>query len=169
MSLSFPLLSASHSPTLLETCFILAFPFLFIGMWLLITWIISRSGWVRFARAYACPARPVGTVYRAPYVLFGGAGARYNNAVNAIASSDGLYLRAVILFSTFHTPFLLPWSSIARVERLNGWFIKGWLLHIQDPAGSFKIRFKASFESELRRFAPSLMDSPTPAPPPSIP
>ncbi|WP_395751044.1 hypothetical protein [Prosthecobacter sp.] len=136
---------------------LLAFPFFFIGMWLLITFIISRTGWVRFARAYPCPTRPPGTTYVSPYASF--SGARYSSVVSGVATEGGLYLRAVLIFSAFHTPFLLPWSSVTRIEHLDGWLIKGWLLHVKDSVGSFQIRFRPAFEGELRRYVPVLMNA----------
>lgn len=159
MIIPFTLFATSTKPPP-PVWFVLGFPFFFVGMWLLVTFIISRSGWARFGEAYRCPERPSGTSYAVPFAMFGSFGARYNNAVRAVATEGGLYLRPIIIFSAFHPPFLLPWSSIQRIEHLDRWFIKGYHLRIQDSVGSFQLRLRPAFESELRRYVPALMNAP---------
>ncbi|WP_395740870.1 hypothetical protein [Prosthecobacter sp.] len=162
MIIPFTLFAASTKPPP-PVWFALGFPCFFVGMWLLVTFIISRSGWARFGEAYPCPERPSGTSYAAPFARFGTAGARYNNVVRAVATEGGLYLRPVIFFRAFHTPFLLPWSSIKQIDHIDRWFVKGYHLQIQDPVGSFQIRFKSSIEGELRRYVPKLLNTPAPS------
>lgn len=145
---------ASHGETMP-----LLFPLVFVGMWLAISYILSRFGWIRFSRRYPCRTRPIGTSYPAPGLSFGLLGPSYRNVARAIPTAEGIYFYNFILFRMFHPAFLLPWSSIVRVEKRDGWFTRGYLLRIEDPAGSFRVLLRSSIEIELNRYVPQLLET----------
>jgi len=133
------------------------FPFAFVGMWIFACFIISRMGWIRFARAYPSHNRPSGISFSVRAATFGTAGARYNSVVRAVATEVGLYLYAFLLFRAFHPSFTLPWSSIERVEPYSYLWSRGYILHIRDGIGSFQLHVDHKLAKELSRFIPHLL------------
>lgn len=148
--------SVSPLPEWLGISFGVVFPFFFVGMWLFVSFMLASHGWVRFATAYRCDTRPVGSSFSVPYASFGALGPRYNGVVRAVVTQSGLYLYNFILFRAFHHPFILPWSSIERVERYSFLWSGGYDLHIRDGVGSFQMRIRDSLATELRVFVPHL-------------
>ena len=128
--------------------------FSLVGMWIVVCFIISRMGWIRFATAYPSHYRPPGRVYSVPVVTFGKAGALYRSSVRAVVTEVGLYLYAFWLVRAFHKPFTLPWSSIERVELCASLWKPGYILHIRDGVGSFQMHVGHELAKELIRYVP---------------
>ncbi|HEY2350266.1 MAG TPA: hypothetical protein VGH64_14715, partial [Puia sp.] len=90
------------------------FPFLFVGMWVLIIFIISRIGWAALAANYSTSAP-----FKGHSVGFTSAsinGANYNNSLILKYNEVGIYLRPIIFFRLFHKPILIPWKEIKEVR-----------------------------------------------------
>ena len=90
------------------------FPFLFIGMWILITFIISKMGWAGLVANYACTETFTGT--RVGIISAGINNANYNNSLVLKYNEEGIYLKPVLLFRLFHKPVLIPWKEIIEVR-----------------------------------------------------
>lgn len=100
-------------------------PFTFVGMWILGIFFISRMCWIRFAEAYSAGNRPLGRSY--PVYLLSLPGVRYKSVVRAIFNESGVYRYIFILCRAFHPPFMLPWSSIERVEPYSYLWTRGYV------------------------------------------
>jgi hypothetical protein len=92
-------------------------PFFFVGLWLLVTLIISRvSGWTRLAESYRFDQPFTGTMFRWQSVSLGRTG--YNNSLQLGVNDQGLYMAPMALFRMFHPPLFLPWSEVS-VQRIR--------------------------------------------------
>ena len=156
--------SESLFPSWFGTAVGVAFPFIFVGMWLFISSMLARMGWVHFAAAYGCETRPIGTSHKVPFACFGGHGARYNGVVRAVVTESGLYLYNFILFRAFHHPFVLPWSSIERAEPYSLLWSRGYTLYIQDSVGTFQMKIRDSLAAEIQQHAPHILKTDTQLP-----
>lgn len=150
---------AATSPSKLP---LLYFALKFAALWFVVLFILSRFGWHKFARKYGSRKPLSGQKIVATTMKFGPAGTRYKNGVRLIASEEGLYFRVVFLFRAFHAPFLLPWQSIKQIEKGTGWLWGRYVIHVEDPAGSFHLRVSEAAGVQLMQYAPHL----SPAPPP---
>jgi len=87
------------------------FPFFFVGLWLLITFIISRtSGWARIAQSYTADGPLSGTRFGWQSASF--RGTNYNNSLNLGVDTEGLYMAPMALFRAFHPPLFIRWMEI---------------------------------------------------------
>lgn len=133
-------------------------PFIFVGGWFVVGFVISRLGWSSFATAHGDASRPPGPAYTSPHTQFGDWRASYNNVVRVVPCERGLWICVMFLFRAFHPPFLLPWRSVVRVQRLSGWFIRGYRVHVEDDsAGTIKIHLWSGFKEALAQFRPDLL------------
>lgn len=106
-------------------------PFFIIGMWLLVIYIISKTGWSKLAVEYKTLDKFEGTK-----IMFASAGigkANYNNALIIKYNDEGLYLKPIALFSTFHPPLLIPWNEITEVNDKKIFFSTFKVLSIGKP------------------------------------
>ncbi len=126
-------------------------PVVFVGMWLLVTFIISRVGWSSFAARYPAPSRPPGTAHNCPVVTFRG-WARYKNGVRIIFTDAGVYFFPLFFFRLFHPPFLVPWAGVKGLERKEGFFGSQVWLNIEDPIGKISLRLSQNAESDLLKY-----------------
>ena len=140
-----------------ETFWIFRFPFLFIGMWLSISFVLSRFGWAKFARRYSCGLRPEGDYFSVSMLSFGTFGPYYNGVVRVLPTREGLYFYCSILYRAFHEPFLIPWSSVYKIKFLNGIFRKRYEIHIKTDTGAFKLWVKKDFKVVIDHYLPSLV------------
>ncbi len=93
--------------------FAIGFPIFFVGLWVFITFIISRvGGWSTLAEHYRTQQPFFGTMIRFQAAQFRH-GTNYNGGLNFGANSDGLYLVPLAIFRSFHPPLLIPWSDIS--------------------------------------------------------
>lgn len=125
---------------------------LFIGMWLGVTFLISRLGWAGFAKRYRSLERPPGESFHATHLRFRLLLASYRNAVKVVPTEAGLHVRTLFLFRAFHDPFLIPWSSVRRIEQRSGRFFGGSLVEVEDPAGTIRLMLPQSFADRAARF-----------------
>ena len=90
----------------------LAFPFFFVGLWVLICQVLGRlGGWLRLAEVYGTPGFDVqGRRFRLRSGSFGWVG--YNNVLTFEAGPRGLAFSVPLLFRVGHPPFAVPWSDI---------------------------------------------------------
>ena len=55
----------------------------------------------------------------------------------------------MFLFRAFHPPFLVPWASVRRVEKLEGFFCQRYRLDIEDAAGKIHVLLPKKVENVL--------------------
>jgi len=127
------------------------FPLFFVGMWIFVNFVISQMGWRSFANRYPAQTRPTGSAYNSPSAWFGLLGS-YRNVVRVIFTDAGVYFYVLFLFRAFHPPFLVPWESVKRVEKLDGFFGRKYSLGIDDPAGKIRLRLPGKIEQDLIRY-----------------
>src|SRR6266404_3585283 len=126
-----------------------SFPLFFVGMWVFVSFVISRMGWNAFAERYPAETRPTGTAYSSPSTWFGIFLARYGNVVRVVFTDAGVYFYALFLFRAFHRPFLVPWESVKRVERKKIFLWSRYRLDIEDAAGEIHVILPLSIEHDL--------------------
>jgi hypothetical protein len=132
--------------------FLLAGVVLFVSSWLGVTFLISRLGWAAFAARHRSLEQPSGESFHAAYLHFRRFLAAYRNAVKVVPTGSGLHVRTVFLFRVFHDPFLVPWSSVRRIEVRKGRFLGGSLVEVEDPAGTLRIMLPQSFAARAAQF-----------------
>ena len=86
------------------------FPFLFAGLWVLVSFIISRAGWAALAANYSTSIPFKG--HSVGFISASINGANYNNSLILKYNEVGIYLRPIIFFRLFHRPLLIPWREI---------------------------------------------------------
>jgi len=128
------------------------FPFFFIGMWILVNLIVAHMGWRSFSSRYPAVSRPAGRAYSSPSSWFGSIFASYRNVVRVVFTDRGIYFYVLFLFRAFHPPFLVPWASVRRVEKKDGFFLRGYRLDIEDPAGEIHVLLPKKVEDDLLRY-----------------
>jgi hypothetical protein len=90
------------------------FPFFFIGMWTLVTYVISKMGWTNLVDKYLFQDQFIGQ--RIGIISASINNSNYKNSLILKYNQDGIYLRPVILFRLFHKPILIPWTEIKEVR-----------------------------------------------------
>jgi hypothetical protein len=123
----------------------------FIAFWILINFLLSRMGWHAFAKRYPAPQRPRGTVYSSPFTHFGLLLARYSFVVRIVASDSGVYFSTSLLFRAFHPPFLVPWTSVKKIER-HGILGNLYRLDIEDDSGKIHVTLPTRGGHELLHY-----------------
>ena len=126
-------------------------PFLFIGMWLLVSFISSLFGWRSFSNHYPAQIRPPGIAYNSPSASFGFLG-QYSNVVRVVITDAGVYFYALFLFRAFHPPFLVPWDSVRSIEKIDGFFGSYYWLEIKNDAGKVRLRLPERIQDELSKY-----------------
>lgn len=97
------------------------FPVFFVGMWLLISFLLSTiGGWSTLADHYAAHPGVGGRrfYFRSAQL---GAGVGYSACLTLGTGPAGLYLAVLPLFRMAHPPLLIPWSDITARET-KSWF-----------------------------------------------
>lgn len=90
------------------------FPVFFLGMWVLVTFVVSRMGWSALATRYEGPAHFTGTRLG---IISGSVNmSNYKNALVLHYSHEGIYMRPVWIFRLFHKPVLIPWTEIKEIK-----------------------------------------------------
>lgn len=128
------------------------FPLLFVSGWIAVSFIISHTGWRSFSSRYPARSRPPGRVYTSPLSWFGSIFISYRNVVRIVFTDTGIYLYALFLFRAFHPPFLVPWASVRRVVKRDGFLFRGYQLDIEDAAGEIHVLLPRKVEDELFRY-----------------
>ena len=87
------------------------FPVFFVGMWLMITFLVSlTSGWRKLAEVYRADQPFFGT--RLSWQSASFRGTSYNNSLVLGVSNQGLHIVPMLLFRAFHPALFIPWSEI---------------------------------------------------------
>jgi hypothetical protein len=123
---------------------------LFVCLWCAVSFFISRAGWYRFAEAYGHEERPPGRRYKVSIGIFGTSS--YKNTIHVVPCPEGLYCYVGLLFSPGHRPFLLPWSSIQKVEQTQFWVFRSIKVEIKDAAGLASLRLADTFKVEALKY-----------------
>jgi hypothetical protein len=121
--------------------FLIAFPFLFVGMWVLVTTMLGlMSGWFSLQQWYADDGN------EEPLLKLGwqsgsmGFGVSFNSCLTLASRRDGLSIRMWRIFGPFQKPLLIPWGEITA-EPKRFLFIRMVRLNFGNPrSGSLKIR-----------------------------
>jgi hypothetical protein len=108
-------------------------------LWLSILWVISCSGWRRFAAGRECPEPPPGVSVNALHTLFGGL-ASYNNATIATFTEDGFHLRVRRILSVFHPAFFVPWDLVTSCKEKVFFIVPIVEFSITDGTTAFRVR-----------------------------
>ncbi len=129
------------------------FPFFFAGMWLLATFLISRFGWAALAEKYEAftdfTGKRIGIIYAKINLV------EYRNVLVLKYNEQGIYLRPIILFRTFHKPIMIPWQEIMSVKVKKTWLSRTVELTIGDPRVAV-ITLSESLFRRLSSFMPAL-------------
>jgi len=133
--------------------FPLLFPLFFAGLWVCVGFVISRMGWHAFATSYPARSRPSGTAYRSPSSWFGTLFASYRNVVRVVFTEAGVHFSVMFLFRAFHPPFLVPWSSVKRVEKKAGFFVTRFRMDIEEASGEIHVLLPLKAERDVFAFA----------------
>jgi hypothetical protein len=137
------------------------FPVIGVGLWVVVCFFVARSGWERFARKYRSNAKkklklgPVEKVHDVPKMGFRIGRGWYRYMVRVILTEEGIYFRAILPFRLFHSPFLLPWSSVRSVEKRRGYFVEDrYLVEVVDAedTGSIELYLPAEAGEELQKY-----------------
>lgn len=102
--------------------FPLWFPFLFVGMWLLMSALFALTGgWLFLARRFRAGRRPEGRRLRGEVRRLGPVAE--NNITHMIVSDSGLYLYSSLLFRFMRPALLIPWTEVrfVRERRMLWW------------------------------------------------
>jgi len=97
------------------------FPFAFVGMWLLVSFLLSAmGGWRALAQQYAAQSAFSGTRFRFRSAQLGGY-VNYGSCLTLGATPHGLYLAVLPFFRMAHPPLFIPWNDITAHEA-RSWF-----------------------------------------------
>jgi len=129
--------------------FALLFPVLFIGMFILIAYIVSRTGWVRLVEKYKAVEGFQGE--RVGFLISASVNSgNYNNMIILKYNYEGIYLKTGIIFRAFHPPVLIPWSEIKEVRERKIFFTNMKELVVGDPFVAI-ITLKASVYNRIEK------------------
>ncbi|MDF1814542.1 MAG: hypothetical protein P1V20_20215 [Verrucomicrobiales bacterium] len=94
---------------------LLAFPFLFAGIWCFVCLLLSGiSGWKGLADRYGVAEPVEGEVRRFQSGMIGVVS--YRNTLNVTVSEKGLGLAVLPIFRPGHAPLFIPWEEVASSE-----------------------------------------------------
>jgi hypothetical protein len=124
--------------------FLIAFPFLFVGMWLVVTTMLGvLSGWFTLQQWYS-DDRP-----QEPLLKLGwqsgsmGVGVSYGSCLTLASRRDGLSVRLWRIFGPFQRPLLFPWCNITAEPKRILFYRMVHLRFGRPASGSLKISQRA--------------------------
>jgi len=115
--------------------FVYVFPFLFVGMFFLVIFILSRRGWTDLASKYQYT--DIFTGERVGIISANINGVNYSNCLLLQYNQQGMYLVPVFIFRLFHPPIVIPWKEIKTVRDKKMLFVSLKELVVGDPAVAF--------------------------------
>ena len=128
----------------------LLFPVFFVGMWALVSFLLSAmGGWRALAQHYVATAQFSGKRFRFRSAQFGGY-VNYGACLALGAGPMGLYLAVFPLFRLAHPSLLIPWPDVTAREA-NSWLVSAVELEFAKAPG---VSMRLS-----RRLAQSLFDA----------
>jgi hypothetical protein len=108
------------------------FPFLFVGMFVLVAYMLSKRGWSDLVSKYRFPEDFSGE--RVGITSASINGVNYNNCLLLKYNEQGIYLKPIFVFRLFHAPVMIPWNEIKAVRDKKVLFVHFKELVIGDPA-----------------------------------
>jgi len=138
----------------LETALVFSFfPFLFVGMWLLITTMLGvLSGWFALQSQFdRGDEAPLVTFRRLSGSM--GLGVNLNGVLKLSACPSGLRISISRMFGPFQRPFLVPWAEISA-ERKTRFFMPMTRLGLGAPEIG-KLTIDAGIWQKLSAHAPA--------------
>lgn len=124
--------------------FLIAFPFLFVGMWLLITTMLGfLSGWFSLQQRYSDERNEEPLLKLRWQSGSMGRGVSFSSCLTLASRRDGLSLRVWRIFGPFQRPLLIPWREIAAEPKRVLFYRMVRLSFGNPPSGSLKISQRA--------------------------
>lgn len=131
----------------------IAFPFLFAGLWLVVMAFLAKlGGWQRLVEQYRLTDRfldghmPEGQEINWNSAVFSKSlPVNYNGCINLTFNSEGLGLAPMLIFSMWHPPLFIPWRDIDLSET-KSWGRRMAMLRIADTGVKIKFWRKSVVE-----------------------
>lgn len=130
---------------------IFIFPIFFVGMFVLVLFILSKKGWSGLAKEYKYLEDFVGERVGITSATINGV--NYNNCLLLKYNEKGLYFKPVFIFRLFHVPVMIPWKEVKVVRDKKILFVQLKELVIGDPTVAL-VLMKESTVNKLPFFAP---------------
>ena len=107
------------------------FPFLFIGIWIFVSFLISRFGYHSLVKKYKFEGNFFGT----PIGLFSATinHSRYSNSLFLHFNDKGIMIKSLILFRWFHPAIFIPYTHILSVKQSKTLFTEYVSLEVGSP------------------------------------
>jgi len=106
-------------------------PLVFIGMWVAVTFILSKFGWANLAAHYKTDQEFIGK--RVGIISAWINWVSYKNALVLKYNDEGIYIKPFLIFRLFHPPLLIPWKDITEVQDKKVFFVGYKELMIGEP------------------------------------
>lgn len=107
------------------------FPLFFIGMWTLVSFVISKIGWSSLVDKYKL--NRVHNFKRIGLISAHINGAKYNNALILYTNKKGFSLKTMFFFRLFHPQIFIPWTEVKEIKSKEVLFFKIKELTIGEP------------------------------------
>ncbi|TGE08447.1 hypothetical protein [Hymenobacter fodinae] len=120
----------------------LLFPIFFVGLFSLVSFIVSQLGWQRLARCYAAEAVPA-TLDRMLLAYLRIGMANYKNVVRTGVTPEGLWLTTWKIFFIGHPPLCIPWSAFGPVRTRKFLWATSYITHIDCGGSSVQFIFSS--------------------------
>jgi hypothetical protein len=131
----------------LERVMPFGFPILFVGMWLVVCWVIAQMGWATLARHFraSVPSTAATTLTSGRINAI-----NYNGCLRVGATDDGLKLSILLPWKLGHPDLFIPFRHI-RVSTEKRWFTHFVVLDVLSEDGS-SVRIAVPRSSLTRLF-----------------
>lgn len=127
------------------------FPIFFVGMFVLVLFVLSKRGWSDLVTRYRFDGDFNGDRFGIISATINGA--NYNNCLVLKYNEHGFYLRPILMFRLFHKGIFIPWQEIKDIRDKKFLFAQLKELVVGAPAVAImQIRY-ATFESLERTTA----------------
>jgi len=90
------------------------FPLFFVGVFVLVLYILSRKGWYELGNTYRFSQKFQGNRVGIISAMINGV--NYKNCLLLKYDDTGFYLKPIFIFRLFHTPVLIPWKEVISVH-----------------------------------------------------
>jgi hypothetical protein len=124
------------------------FPFIFVGMWILVTYMISKMGWDKLVEKFR---------YKGPFegdrigiisaTINSG---NYNKVIILRCNQQGIFLKTIFFFRLFHPSVFIPWKEIKEIRDRKVLFIQCKELVVGNPFVAM-ITMKASTYNKIEK------------------
>jgi hypothetical protein len=104
----------------MNSSFAALFPIFFVGLWIVVVYVLSWFGWRWLAR-WQTREEPTGRSF--PWSSAAIGLVNFNNCLNLRVSQRGLWMKPVFVFSLFHPALFIPWSDVRSVRRQSYFFV----------------------------------------------